>query len=96
MTVTRRIRRRGEREISRKTIAWGMPGYSGVPVVTTLVCSLHIAREAAGALATRHSLRPLFPGRMVLAQLGRLAPRDRGLVFSWLLEIESGSKVRRD
>jgi hypothetical protein len=33
---------------------------SGVPVVTTLVCSLHIAREAAGALGTRHSLRPLF------------------------------------
>ena len=33
-TVTRRIRRRGEHEISRKTIARGMPGEPGVPVVT--------------------------------------------------------------
>jgi len=37
-TVTRRIRRRGEHEISRKTIARGRPGYSGEPSVTTLVC----------------------------------------------------------
>jgi len=45
-----------------------MPGYSGVPVVTTLVCSLHIAHEAAGALGTRHSLRPLFAGRTIFAK----------------------------
>src|SRR6266849_9184770 len=38
MTVTRRIRRRGEHEGNRKTIARGMPGVSGVTVVTTLVC----------------------------------------------------------
>ena len=38
----------------------GRPGVSGGPVVTTLVCFLHIAREAAGALGTRHSPRPLF------------------------------------
>src|SRR6202022_2191324 len=37
-----------------------MPGESGVTVVTTLVCYLHFAREAAGASGTRHSLRPLF------------------------------------
>ena len=42
-----------------KTIARGMPGESGVTVVTTLVCFFHFAREAAGALGTRHSLRPL-------------------------------------
>jgi hypothetical protein len=29
---------RGEHEISRKTIAQGMPGYSGEPVVTMLAC----------------------------------------------------------
>jgi hypothetical protein len=29
---------RGEHEVSRKTIARGMPGRSGVTVVTTLVC----------------------------------------------------------
>jgi hypothetical protein len=30
------------------------------PVVTTLVCSLHFAREAAGAASTRRFLRPLL------------------------------------
>jgi len=60
MTVTTRTRRREERGISRKTIARGMPGNSGVPVVTTLVCFFYFAREAAGALGTRHSLRPLI------------------------------------
>jgi hypothetical protein len=68
MTVTRRIRRRGEHGISRKTIARGMPGllrctcggYTRVFVFTT--------HEAAGALGTRHSLRPLFPGRTVFAK----------------------------
>jgi hypothetical protein len=38
MTVTNKPDRRGEREISRKTIARGMPGETGVTVVTMLVC----------------------------------------------------------
>jgi hypothetical protein len=38
-TVTRRIRRRGERGVSRKTIVQGMPADTGEPVVTT-VCLL--------------------------------------------------------
>src|SRR6266404_9478195 len=60
MTVTRRIRRRGEHGISVKTIARGMPGVTGMTVVTTLVClNLPFAREAAGASSARHSLRPL-------------------------------------
>src|SRR5882724_7203801 len=50
---------RGEREVSRKTIARGMPGCSGVTVVTNS-CAFFTACEAAGALRTRHSLRPLF------------------------------------
>jgi hypothetical protein len=33
---------------------------SGVTVVTTLVCFIYFAREAAGASSARHSLRPLF------------------------------------
>jgi hypothetical protein len=37
-TVTTKHGRRGEREVSRKTIARGMPGESGVTVVTMLVC----------------------------------------------------------
>jgi len=41
----------------------------------------NFAREAAGALATRLSLRPLiFPGAGRFQQkLGRLAPRERGV-----------------
>ena len=37
MTVARRIRRRGERVISCKTIAWGMPDVSGASAVNTRV-----------------------------------------------------------
>src|SRR6267154_3785012 len=37
-TVSNKPGHRGEREVSRKTIARGMPGRSGVTVVTTLVC----------------------------------------------------------
>jgi hypothetical protein len=45
-------------------------------VATMLVCFITFAREAAGATATRLSLRPLFCSRAeVLAQLGRIAPR---------------------
>jgi hypothetical protein len=42
MTVTNKPDRRGEHEISRKTIARGMPGDPGVTVVTTLVCFFHL------------------------------------------------------
>ena len=48
-----------------KTIARGMPGETGVTVVTTLVCSFHFACEAAGASRARHSLRPLMLGETV-------------------------------
>src|SRR5258708_19441982 len=59
-TVANKPGHRGEREVSRKTIARGMPGRSGVTVVTTLVCFFHFTHEAAGALSARHSLRPLL------------------------------------
>src|SRR6266403_1927826 len=59
-TVSSKPGHRGEREVSRKTIARGMPGRSGVTVVTMLVCFVYFAREAAGALGARHSLRPLI------------------------------------
>jgi hypothetical protein len=65
MTVTRRIRRRGEHAISRKTIARGMSVDPSEPVVTTLVCLFYFAREAAGAAGTRHSLRPLLGERFM-------------------------------
>ena len=41
-TVSSKPGHRGEREVSRKTIARGMPGRSGVTVVTTLVCFFHL------------------------------------------------------
>src|SRR5260370_34238677 len=59
-TVSNKPGHRGEREVSRKTIARGMPGRSGVTMVTMLVCFVYFAREAAGALGARHSLRPLI------------------------------------
>jgi hypothetical protein len=42
MTVTNKPDRRGEHEISRKTVARGMPGDPGVTVVTMLVCFFHL------------------------------------------------------
>ena len=42
-----------------KTIARGMPSYSGVTVVTN-ARAFYPTRAAAGASSARHSLRPLF------------------------------------
>jgi hypothetical protein len=55
-TVARRIRRRGERGISRKTIAQGEPGVSGY--LWSTVCIF--CTRTAGAEGTRLSLRPLI------------------------------------
>jgi len=41
-TVSNKPGHREEREVSRKTIARGMPGSSGVTVVTMLVCFFHL------------------------------------------------------
>ncbi len=59
-TVTRRIRRRGERGISRKAIAQGMPECSDCTCMLVCVSSHNFAHETAGAASTRHSLLPLF------------------------------------
>ena len=58
--MTRRIRRRGEHGISRKTIARGMPGLLRCTCGDYTRVLTTIAHEAAGALGTRHSLRPLL------------------------------------
>jgi hypothetical protein len=78
-TVAKEPGRRGEHEISRKTIAQGRPDCSGEPVVTTLVWFIYFPREAAGATGTRLSLRPLVFRGTCLAQLGRIAPRGYGV-----------------
>jgi hypothetical protein len=53
----------------------------GEPVANTLVCTTHFAHEAAGAAGTRRFLRPLFSEGIAHANLGRVAPRERGRVF---------------
>ena len=55
----KRARSPGRARISRKTIAQGMPVDCGVPVVAN-ACAFYTAHAAAGALRSRHSLRPLF------------------------------------
>jgi hypothetical protein len=92
MTAANKPGRRGERGISRKTIARGMPGDSGVTVVTTLVCLFYFAREAAGASGARHSLRPLiFRGQEISAKLARTRGEIAGVCLGEYrcLKIES-------
>jgi hypothetical protein len=59
VTVANKPGRRGEHEVSRKTIARGMPGVSGVTVVTNARV-YYTTRAAAGAPGARHSLRLLM------------------------------------
>src|SRR3984885_2014670 len=48
------------------------------------------AHEAAGASGARHSPRPLFSGRRLIANLGRIPPRECGGVSAdCCLKIES-------
>jgi hypothetical protein len=54
-TVSTKHGHRGEHEVSRKTIARGMPGDSGVTVVTMLVCFFHCTRGCG------RIVRPAFP-----------------------------------
>src|SRR5260370_10719197 len=77
-TVTTKPGHRGEREVSRKTIACGNAGCSGGPVVTTLVC---LSRYTRGCGCIEHPAFPtpsFFQGERIDAQLGRIAPRDHG------------------
>jgi hypothetical protein len=78
--VTRKPDHRGEHEISRKTIARGMPGDPGVTVVTMLVCFL-FCRRGCG-----RGGRPAFPapsevrGREVPGKTRAHRRRDREAV----------------
>jgi len=56
MTVTTRIRRRGERAISRKTIAQGMPDASAEPVCSCALSFVHFCTRDRGC-----SAHPAFP-----------------------------------
>ena len=77
-----------------KTIARGMPGVSGVTVVTNSRV-FYLSREAAGASGARHSLLPSwgstapsdFRRQDFSAKLGRIAPRDRGVILYAVIAI---------
>ena len=76
-TVSNKRGHREEREVSRKTIARGMPGETGVTVVTNSYAFLFCMR-GCGCIE-----RPAFPAPSdfwanSFAQPGRIAPRDRG------------------
>jgi hypothetical protein len=73
---------RGEREVSRKTIAQGRPDASAEPVCSCACSCAHFAHETAGAARTRSSLRPLFSKRAELDEnLGRTTPREGERTF---------------
>jgi hypothetical protein len=81
-TVSNKRGHRGEREVSRKTIARGMPGETGVTVVTMLVCFVLFRTRGCGRIE-----RPAFPapsefrGREIQVKLARNPRRDREAVF---------------
>src|SRR6266851_7619792 len=76
MTVTRRIRSPGRaRNKPLKPLRAGMPGESGEPSVTMLVCFILFRTRGCGCIGhLPHAL--CFPGRTIHAQLGRIAPRE--------------------
>ena len=77
-TVSNKPGHRGEREVSRKTIARGMPGDFRCDRGDYARVLFSFAREAAGASGARHSLRPLnFRGQEFNAKLVRQTRRDR-------------------
>jgi hypothetical protein len=83
VTVTKKPDRRGEYDISRKTIARGMPGDFRCDL--TNACAhypLPLHTRLAGASGARHSLRPLIgEGGTQGPKLARYERRDREAVF---------------
>src|SRR5713101_2700237 len=79
-TVAKEPGHRGEHEISRKTIACGNAGRSGVLVVTRVRSTNTKCTRDRGC-----SGHPAFPtpslGRKINARLGRIAPRGREVAF---------------
>src|SRR5205809_1219311 len=81
MTVSNKPGHRGEREVSRKTIARGMPGRTGVTVVTMLVCFVLFRTRGCGCIG-----HPAFPAPSDLRRdnhsqnLGRIRPRECGRI----------------
>src|SRR5438876_7081595 len=95
-TVSNKPGHRGEREVSRKTIARGMPGDFRCDRGDYARVLFHFAREAAGASCARHSLRPLTSeGRTFSAKLARKARRDREAVSANVRCLKIETEVMR-
>src|SRR5881396_657690 len=77
MTVSNKPGHRGEREVSRKTIARGMPGLLRCTCgdYARVLCFISHARLRAHQ-APGIPCALCFFGRTVLASLGRIAPRE--------------------
>src|SRR6266516_7020986 len=89
----RRIRLQGERGISRKTIAQGMPECSGCTCMLVCAFTPSLAHETAGAASTRHSLLPLSLGGKEFQQTSGAARRENaGLCRKCLHVIASEAK----
>jgi hypothetical protein len=71
-----------------------MPGETGVTVVTTLVCFLFFAREAAGATSARHSLRPCFRGPKFLQNSGVFTPRECDVASLRVVRVPKQSRIQ--
>ena len=69
-----------------KPLRVGMPGDSGGPSVTTLVCLFHFCTRGCGCIG-----HPAFPtpsvGRKIHANLGRIAPRECERVFEIVVAV---------
>src|SRR2546430_16866826 len=78
VTVANKPAHRGERDISRKTIAQGMSECFRCPVCSCAPTVQFLAHETAGAARTRHSLRPRFKrGTMRCKAWTPIASRER-------------------
>src|SRR5258706_9310678 len=99
-TVSNKPGHRGEREVSRKTIARGMPGDFRCDRGDYARVFVFYHTRGCGCIE-----RPAFPapsivksGETVFAKLGRIAPRDRGgvfLIWSALIAIEAKQSTAR-
>src|ERR1700754_4914278 len=79
--VTRRIRRQGERGVSRKAIAQGMSDASAEPVCSCALYSTHFAHGTADAARIRHSPRPLILVARKFTQASGASRREGESVF---------------
>src|SRR6266446_1061173 len=70
---------RGEREVSRKTIARGMPGRSGVTVVTNSYACFILHARLRVHWAPGIPCALCFLWANVLQKLGQIAPRECGV-----------------